>query len=65
MVSEDFGEMTEKQKRETATKPQKAHDRKEQARRRRVRALRGKYAFVPTSSEGFARRKQIEITLER
>jgi hypothetical protein len=57
--------MTEKRKGETATAPKKAPDRREQARRRRVRALRGKYAFVPTSSEEFARRKQIEITLER
>jgi hypothetical protein len=57
--------MTEKRKGETATAPKKAPDRREQAWRRRVRALRGKYAFVPTSSEEFARRKQIEITLER
>lgn len=31
----------------------------------RVEALQGKYAFVPTSSEEFARRKQEEIELER
>ena len=30
-----------------------------------VKALRGKYAFVPTSSEDFAKRKQQEIELER
>ncbi len=29
-----------------------------------IRSLRGKYAFVPTSSEDFARRKQEEIELE-
>jgi len=30
----------------------------------RVHALHGKYAFVPTSSEGFAQRKHEELTLE-
>ena len=29
-----------------------------------IRGLRGKYAFIPTSSEDFARRKQEEIELE-
>lgn len=29
-----------------------------------IRSLRGKYAFVPTSSEDFGRRKQEEIELE-
>ena len=29
-----------------------------------IRNLQGKYAFVPTSSEDFARRKQEEIELE-
>jgi len=33
-------------------------------RRARVRALRGKYAFIATSSEDFARRKQKEIQEE-
>lgn len=33
-------------------------------RRAKVRSLRGKYAFVPTSSESFALRKQEEIRQE-
>ena len=33
----------------------------EAERRAFIRSLRGKYAFVPTSSEDFARRKQEEI----
>lgn len=36
----------------------------EAERRAFVRSLKGKYAFVPTSSEDFARRKQEEIELE-
>jgi len=35
-----------------------------QSRRERVRALKGKYRFVKTSSEEFIRRKQAEIDLE-
>lgn len=31
----------------------------------KVRSLKGKYAFVPTSSNAFAARKQLEITAER
>lgn len=34
-------------------------------RRARIRALKGRYAFVGTSSEDFARRKREEIGLER
>jgi hypothetical protein len=30
-----------------------------------IRSLRGKYAFVPTSSDEFAQRKQEEIDLEQ
>lgn len=33
-------------------------------RAERVRAVRGKYSFVPTSSDDFALRKQKEIKLE-
>ena len=29
-----------------------------------IRGLRGKHAFVPTSSEDFAKRKQEEIEME-
>jgi len=36
----------------------------EAERQKFIRSLRGKYAFVPTSSEDFARRKQAEIELE-
>ena len=36
----------------------------ETERRAFIRSLRGKYAFVPTSSEDFARRKQEEIEIE-
>lgn len=37
---------------------------REGVRQARVRSLRGKYAFVPTSSEAFALRKQEEINRE-
>jgi hypothetical protein len=31
---------------------------------RRVGGLRGKYAFVPTTSDAFARRKRVDIARE-
>jgi hypothetical protein len=34
------------------------------ARKAKVRSLKGKYAFVPTSSEEFIQRKQLEIERE-
>jgi hypothetical protein len=37
---------------------------REAIRQAKVRSLRGKYAFVPTSSEVFALRKQAEIQRE-
>jgi hypothetical protein len=35
-----------------------------EAQLQRIRSIRGKYAFVPTSSEAFASQKQLEIDFE-
>lgn len=43
--------------------PNRLND-EEKVRQARVRALRGKYAHIRTSSEDFARAKQAEIELE-
>jgi len=62
-VPEEMTGTTEKHEGDTTPSREGKPD-EEQARQERIRAVRGKYAFVRTSSDELARRKQDEIELE-
>lgn len=64
-ILEDVRALTPDEQRQLREMLNKEAMSEEQARRAAlIKSIRGKYAHVPTSSEEFAERKQVEIDLE-